>query len=173
MYPRLRFLMVGVVLAVLSWSTVAKELPSIKPERVGVSSERLAKLTSLMQARVDDGTMVGGLGMIARNGKIVYRETYGQADREAGRAMEEDAIFRIYSMSKPITAVALMMLYEEGKFFLNDPIARYIPELANLEVALSTAGGETGIVSDGTTSRTIGEGDKSMVGKTRKNRGER
>jgi CubicO group peptidase (beta-lactamase class C family) len=119
-----------------------------------------------MNAKVEDGTMVGGMGMIARNGKIIYSQTYGQADREAGKAMTDDAIYRIYSMSKPITGVALMMLYEEGKFRLNDPIAMYIPEMANLQVALSTAG--TGIVSDGTTSTTIGAGDKSLIGQTRK-----
>jgi CubicO group peptidase (beta-lactamase class C family) len=158
------------VLLLLAGTVAAKELPDIKPERVGVSAERLERLTELMNARVADGTMVGGLGMIARNGKIVYSETYGQADREAGRAMTEDAIFRIYSMTKPITAVALMMLYEEGKFFLNDPVARYIPELANLEVALSTADGATGIISDGTTSRTVGEGDLAKTGQTRKPR---
>ena len=144
----------------------AKEMNSTKPERQGFSSERLEKLTQLMNAKVEDGTMVGGMGMIARNGKIIYSQTYGQADREAGKAMTDDAIYRIYSMSKPITGVALMMLYEEGKFRLNDPIAMYIPEMANLQVALSTAG--TGIVSDGTTSTTIGAGDKSLIGQTRK-----
>ena len=144
----------------------AKEMSSTKPERQGFSSERLEKLTQLMNAKVEDGTMVGGMGMIARNGKIIYSQTYGQADREAGKAMTDDAIYRIYSMTKPITGVALMMLYEEGKFRLNDPIAMYIPEMANLQVALSTAG--TGIVSDGTTSTTIGSGDESLVGQTRK-----
>jgi CubicO group peptidase (beta-lactamase class C family) len=144
----------------------AKEMSSTKPERQGFSSERLEKLTQLMNAKVEDGTMVGGMGMIARNGKIIYSQTYGQADREAGKAMTDDAIYRIYSMSKPITGVALMMLYEEGKFRLNDPIAMYIPEMANLQVALSTAG--TGIVSDGTTSTTTGAGDKSLIGQTRK-----
>ena len=144
----------------------AKEMSSTKPERQGFSSERLEKLTQLMNAKVEDGTMVGGMGMIARNGKIIYSQTYGQADREAGKAMTDDAIYRIYSMTKPITGVALMMLYEEGKFRLNDPIAMYIPEMANLQVALSTAG--TGIVSDGTTSTAIGSGDESLVGQTRK-----
>jgi CubicO group peptidase (beta-lactamase class C family) len=110
--------------------------------------------------------MVGGMGLIARNGKIVYSQTYGQADRETERAMETDAIYRIYSMTKPITGVALMMLYEEGKFRLNDPVAMYIPELANLEVALSTAG--TGVVSDGTVSRGVGESKTELLGQTRK-----
>ncbi len=158
----------AVLVTLLSATVVAKELPTAKPEREGLSSERLDRLTEFMQGRVDDGTMVGGLGMIARNGKVVYAETYGQADREAGRDMQDDAIFRIYSMTKPITAVALMILYEEGKFFLNDPVARYIPELADVELALSTADGDTGMVSDGTASQGIGTGDKSLVGQTRK-----
>ena len=159
-----RFMMV--VCMTFSGLAVAKEIGSSSPERQGFSSDRLDAITANMEAKVADGTMVGGMGVIARNGKIIYSQTYGQADREAGRAMEEDAIFRIYSMTKPITSVALMMLYEEGKFRLNDPVARYIPELANLEVALSTAG--TGVVSDGIVSRAIGETNKDLLGKTRK-----
>ena len=151
-----------------SFSVTARELRSIKPERAGISQERLDRITDHMNQAVKDGTMVGGLGMIARNGKVVYTETYGLADREENQPMTEDAIFRIYSMSKPITGVALMILYEEGKFFLNDPVARYIPELANLEVAISTADGNTKVASDGTNSRTIDAGDASKAGKTRK-----
>lgn len=158
-----------VLLAALTAAGVqAGELPVAKPEREGFSSARLAKLTARMNERVADGTMVGGQGVIARNGRVIYSETYGLADREANRAMTEDAIYRIYSMTKPITALAIMMLYEEGHFFLNDPVARYIPELANLEVALSTADGNTGIISDGTQSRGVGEGDKDLTGQTRK-----
>jgi CubicO group peptidase (beta-lactamase class C family) len=144
----------------------AKEVERSKPEEQGFSSERLERLTQLMNSKVGEGMMVGGMGMIARNGKIIYSQTYGEADREAGKPMTEDAIFRIYSMTKPVTGVALMMLYEEGKFRLNDPIAMYIPEMANLQVALSTAG--TGIVSDGTSSRAVGESDESLVGQTRR-----
>ena len=161
-----RIIWTGLVLAsLLSGPASAREIGSSSPERQGVSSDRLEHITRFMNAKVEDGTMVGGMGVIARNGKVVYSQTYGQADREAGRAMEEDAIYRIYSMTKPVTSVALMMLYEEGKFRLNDPVARYLPELANLEVALSTAG--TGMVSDGTVSRSIGEGDAELVGQTR------
>lgn len=146
----------------------ARVLPDVKPEREGMSAERLQRLTAHMNQAVDQGVMVGGLGVIARNGRVVYRQTYGLADRESGRPMTEDAIFRIYSMTKPITSVAVMMLYEQGHFFLNDPVARYLPELADLEVAVSTAdGGNTRITSDGTTSRTEGEGDKSREGETR------
>ena len=162
----------------LAWLLVvvpvsARELPTARPERMGMSAERLERLTEHMNRAVEDGIMVGGLGLIARNGRVVYRETYGLADREAGKPMANDTIFRIYSMSKPITAVAVMMLYEEGRFFLNDPVARYLPELADLEVAVSTAdGGDTRIISDGTTSRTEGDGDAAREGQTRKPRRE-
>jgi CubicO group peptidase (beta-lactamase class C family) len=125
------------VLLACAGSVHGREIGSSSPERQGFSSDRLDRLTQFMEAKVDDGTMVGGLGVIARNGKVIYIESFGQADREAGRVMEEDAIFRIYSMTKPITGVALMMLYEEGKFRLSDPIAWYMPELANLEVAFN------------------------------------
>ncbi|MCZ6644592.1 MAG: serine hydrolase, partial [Gammaproteobacteria bacterium] len=145
-----------------------RELPAAQPSRVGMSSERLQRLTDHMNQAVEQGVMVGGLGTIARNGRVIYRETYGQSDREAATPMAMDDIFRIYSMSKPITSVAVMMLYEEGRFFLNDPVARYIPELANLVVATSTADGETVTVSDGTTSSTVGVGDESKEGQTRK-----
>lgn len=158
---------VFVILSLVS-PVSAKDFKSGKPKREGMSQERLDRITSHMNKEVTNGTMVGGLGMIARNGKIVYTESYGLSDREANKPMTEDAIFRIYSMSKPITSVALMMLYEEGRFFLNDPVARYIPELANLEVAVSTADGETKMISDGTNSRTIGAGDKDKLGLTRK-----
>ena len=145
----------------------ADEIPQTKPEREGFSSERLDNITQFMNEKVEEGVMVGGMGLIARNGRIVYSEVYGQADREAQVPMADDTIHRIYSMTKPITALALMMLYEEGRFFLNDPVALYIPELANLQVAQSTADGDTGIVSDGTLSIGVGKGDEDLVGKTR------
>ena len=156
----------GLVLLALVSILSAKEITTSKPERQGFSSDRLDNITEFMNRKVADGTMVGGMGLIARGGKVIYEQTYGMADREAERLMEEDAIYRIYSMTKPITGVALMILYEEGKFRLNDPIAMYMPEFANLEVAMSTAG--TNIISDGTTSRTVGKGDNSLVGQTRK-----
>ena len=142
-----------------------------KPEPEGFSVERLQRITEHMDGRVAGGVMVGGQGMIARNGRIVYNETYGQSDREQGLPMKEDAIYRIYSMTKPITGVALMMLYEEGRFHLNDPVALYIPELADLKVALST-NSEEGTVADGTTNTGIDSGDESpgdesLMGKTR------
>lgn len=160
--------LLATVFLFLSVHIYAGGIKETKPEREGVSQERLDRITQHINQAVTDGTMVGGLGVVARNGKIVYSETYGLSDREANKPMTEDAIFRIYSMSKPITSVALMTLYEEGKFFLNDPVAKYLPELENLEVAVSTADGQTSMVSDGTNSRTMGEGDATKVGQTRK-----
>jgi CubicO group peptidase (beta-lactamase class C family) len=90
-----------------------------------------------MQGLVDEGRLAGIATIIARHGRIADFRTYGYRDMEAGDPMAEDDIFRIYSMSKPITGVALMMLYEEGRFRLSDPVQRYIPELAELRVAAS------------------------------------
>jgi len=87
-----------------------------------------------MQRAVDDGIMVGGEALIARRGEIAYRQTFGMSDREAGVPATPDTLYRIYSMTKPVTAVAMMMLYEEGRFQLNDPLAQYLPEFADLEV---------------------------------------
>ncbi|MGD8831009.1 MAG: serine hydrolase domain-containing protein [Pseudomonadales bacterium] len=166
--PRIFALSVAALLLMLAGNGLARELTPVRPERVGLDADRLDRIAENMNAAVADGTMVGGVGMIARYGRLAYVESWGERDREAGDPMTQDDIFRIYSMSKPITGVALMILYEEGKFFLNDPVAKYIPELANLKVALSTAdGGQTRIVSDGTRSRTIGEGDGDLTGQTR------
>ena len=159
--------LLGGVLVLSALAVGAKEIPEVRPDREGFSAERLQRITDFMEARVADETMVGGMGLIARNGRIVYSQSYGMADREVGREMTDDAIHRIYSMTKPITGVALMMLYEEAKFFLNDPIAMYLPEFANLKVARSTADGNVGIVSDGTQSMTIGEGEKNLEGELR------
>ena len=159
-------LFIAMICLLVSLQLSAKEIPSSRPERQGFSSERLNKITEHMNAKVEDGTMVGGMGLIARNGKIIYQKAYGFADRENGRVMECDTVYRIFSMTKPITAVALMILYEEGKYHLNDPISWYMPEMANLEVALSTAG--TSTLSDGMTGQTIGSGDEKSIGLTRK-----
>ncbi len=155
------------VLLVSAPPALAKDLKSAKPSREGLSEERLARIDAHMQAEVQKGVMVGGQGMIARGGRIVYSRTWGMSDREAGVPMTDDTIFRIYSMTKPVTGVALMMLYEEGKFFLNDPVAMYIPELADLQVAVSTADSDAGVVSDGTASVGTGTGEERLRGETR------
>ncbi len=112
-----------------------RDLARVAPEEVGMSSERLERLNEAMQGLVDDGLLSGITTMISRQGKIAHFGTFGHRDIEAGSEMSEDVIFRIYSMTKPITGVALMMLYEEGKFRLSDPVHRYIPEFEGLVVA--------------------------------------
>ena len=106
------------------------------PERVGVDSERLRRLSDLMRRHVDAGEVAGAVTMAARHGKIFHAEAVGYRDIQARDPMETTDIFRIYSMTKPITGVAMMILYEEGKFRLSDPVAKYIPEFAGLEVAV-------------------------------------
>jgi CubicO group peptidase (beta-lactamase class C family) len=110
-------------------------LPPASFEDVGMSGERIGRLAGAMAQLVDDRRLAGVTTAIARHGKLAYLGTFGRRDIEAAAPMTPDAIFRIYSMSKPITGVALMILYEEGKFRLSDPVAKYIPEFANLQVA--------------------------------------
>src|SRR5215211_9439600 len=104
------------------------------PEEVGLSPARLGNVTRLVQGYVDSGKIPGAISMVARRGKLVHFETYGRSDAESGRPMSADTIFRIYSMTKPIASVALMTLYEEGKFQLDDPAAKFIPEFKDLKV---------------------------------------
>ena len=158
-------LVIGLALPFAVQWAAAAALPTVAPEEVGLSAKRLERLTAYMNQAVADGTMVGGSGLIARDGKIAYHEVYGLADREARRPMTRDAIFRIYSMSKPITSVAVMMLHEEGHFMLNEPVARHLPALADLRVATATADGTTpASASDGTvTTSAEGEGEDNAA----------
>jgi len=110
-----------------------------RPEDVGFSTERLARLTRITQEHVEAGRLPGAVILIARQGKIAYFESFGYRDRDRGLAMSPDALFRIYSMTKPITSVAAMMLQEEGHFQIYDPVSRYLPELAKREVGAERA----------------------------------
>ncbi len=109
-------------------------LPAGKPESAGMSAERLARLPEGMKSLVEQGRLAGVVTMVARHGKVVEFEAAGKRNIAADLPMQKDSIFRIYSMSKPITGVAMMMLFEEGRWQLNDPVAKYIPEFANLKV---------------------------------------
>jgi CubicO group peptidase (beta-lactamase class C family) len=106
-----------------------------KPETVGMSAERLGRIGPAMQRYIDSGLVPGTVTLVARKGKVVHLEARGARDAESGATMSTDVIFRIASMTKPITSVALMMLYEEGKFRLNDPISKWMPEYAEPKVA--------------------------------------
>ena len=115
-------------------AATANELPQADAASLGLSSAKLEALEKYFQTYVDTGRVSGLTTLVSRKGQIAHFEAYGMADIAAGEAMEKDAIFRIYSMTKPITGVALMMLYEEGKFALDDPVSNYIPSFRNPEV---------------------------------------
>src|SRR5215475_3902843 len=110
------------------------------PEDVGLSSAGMARLTHHIQAYVDAGKLPGAISLVQRRGKVVHFQTYGLRDVEAGTPVEPETIFRIYSMTKPIVSVALMTLYEEGRFQLDDPVARYIPQFRGLKVLAGGTG---------------------------------
>ena len=110
------------------------DLTTTKPERVGMSTDRLTRIGTLMQAYVDQEAIAGSVTLIARKGKIVHFEPTGVLNLDTGEPMQKDSLFRIYSMTKPITSVAAMLLFEQGKFQLDDPIAQYLPEFSNVKV---------------------------------------
>jgi len=114
----------------------AQSLPSAKPEQVGLSSERLNKITATLKADADKGVIPGAVLLVARHGKVALFEAVGVRNPETKAPMTKDSIFRIYSMSKPITSVAAMMLFEEGRFSLAEPVSKYIPQLGGLKVGV-------------------------------------
>src|SRR6476469_7507361 len=116
---------------------MAFDLPRAdKPEDVGLSSTRLKRLADTLRTDIDKALVPGAVLLIARRGKIACLEALGYRDRETGAAMAIDTIFRVASMTKPLTSVAAMMLAEEGKLLIADPVANYIPHFADLEVAV-------------------------------------
>ena len=116
----------------------AQALARVSPEEAGMDSERLGRVTQAMQAFVDDGKLSGAVTIASRDNKLVHFESVGYRDIEAQAPMTPDTLFRIYSMTKPVTGVALMILYEEGKFKLSDPVEKYLPEMKDLQVYAGT-----------------------------------
>jgi CubicO group peptidase (beta-lactamase class C family) len=112
----------------------AAELPTARPADVGLSAERLARLDAAMQAEVDAGRKAGIVTLIARRGRVAHLKAFGMAERESNAGMRTDSLFRLYSMTKPVASVALLMLYEEGKFQLSDPLEKYIPAFKDIQV---------------------------------------
>ena len=133
-----------VLLGVLVLNVVvfAQDLPAGKPESVGLSSERLERIASVVQRNIDDKRIAGAVTLVVRRGHVAWFKAQGMSDREARRPMPPDAMFRICSMTKPITSVAVMMLYEEGKLLLDDPVSKYLPEFKNPKVLVKPASGE-------------------------------
>src|SRR5688572_4434813 len=141
------------------------------PEDVGLSAERLERLTRVTQGHVDSGLLPGAVMVIARNGKIAYFKSLGFRDGATRAPMGEDSMFRLYSMTKPIASVAVMMLQEEGRLQVTDPVSRYLPELATLKVGVEKADGGFEIV-DATRQITIQDLLRHTSGFTYGNRGE-
>ncbi|MBI3849167.1 MAG: beta-lactamase family protein [Verrucomicrobia bacterium] len=112
----------------------ARELPSVAPESVGISSAKLEKVDKVIEDLIQQKKLAGTTVMIARHGKVVYSKTFGKMDLEADKPMRPDAIFRIYSMSKALTTAAALILYDEGKIKLNDPVSKYVPDFKSLKV---------------------------------------
>jgi CubicO group peptidase (beta-lactamase class C family) len=125
----------SLLLACVVGSVAAADLGNARPESVGMSSQRLNRLTTEMKALVDRGEVPGVVTMVARKGKVVHLAAAGKRELEGGTPMQKDSLFRIYSMTKPITGVAMMILFEQGKWQLNDPVSKHIPEFADLKVA--------------------------------------
>ena len=124
------------VLLVICWATslLAQELPISSPDQVGMSSKKLAQIGPAMQQFVDKHKLPGVITVVARHGKILHLQAVGMMDIEADKPMQTDAILRFYSMSKPVTTVAAMILYDEGRFELDDPVSKYINEFEGLRV---------------------------------------
>jgi CubicO group peptidase (beta-lactamase class C family) len=119
------------------------EAPLAKPETVDVSQDRLSRIRTVLQKEIDADRLPGAVVMIARRGQLIYSEAIGFQDKAAGKPMTKDAIFRIYSMTKPLTSVAAMMLVEEGRMQLTDPVAKFLPQFAKMDVLVTDKDGKT------------------------------
>jgi CubicO group peptidase (beta-lactamase class C family) len=132
---RIAFLVALLCLSTTAF-TEAQSLPGAKPEQVGLSTDRLNKITATLRGDVEKGAIPGAILVVGRHGKVALFEAVGARDPATKAPMTKDAIFRIYSMSKPITSVAAMMLFEDGKFSLAEPASKYIPQLGGLKVGM-------------------------------------
>jgi CubicO group peptidase (beta-lactamase class C family) len=121
----------------------ADPLPRAKPEDVGLSSERLARIGATLKADIEAGRIPGAVIAIARHGRLVMLDAYGWSDKAAGIAMTTDTIFNVASMTKPMTTVGALMLYEQGRILIDDPLAKYFPKFANMRVAVRDNGEPT------------------------------
>jgi CubicO group peptidase (beta-lactamase class C family) len=127
-------LLVAVLLLLPVFPAQARDVPGAEPEALGLSAERLARVDRVLQGYVNENKLAGAVVLVGRNGKIGWLRAFGNADIENRRPMQTDSLFRIYSMTKPVTSVALLMLYEEGHFQLSDPVEMHIPAFRDLKV---------------------------------------
>src|SRR5262245_16532186 len=127
---------IGILLSVILISTSAAETPRARPDDVVISSQRLQRIHDLMQRHIDAKDFSGVVTLVARNGRIAHLEAQGLMDVETNKPMTTDAMFRIMSMTKPVVGVAVLMLVDEGKVRLNDPVSKFIPEFKDLKVGV-------------------------------------
>lgn len=128
--------LLGASACFLSAAAMAQALPTATPESVGMSSQRLEKITSTFKKEIADGKLPGAVVMIARKGKLVYSQVFGKLNNAYGGDLKADSIFRIYSMTKPMVSTALMMLVEDGQVQLTDPVSKYLPSFKNPMVSV-------------------------------------
>ena len=131
-------LLVSSIALLTAGGAYSQALPVAEPESVGMSGERLRKITALLQQEVSEKKLPGAVVMVARKGKLVYSNNIGSLNNSTGNAMQADSIFRIYSMTKPMVSTALMMLVEDGKVQLTDPVSKYLPSFKNPMVSVPT-----------------------------------
>ena len=122
-------------------SGYAQTLARARPEEVGLSAERLKRLSDALHGYVREGRLPGGVALVARRGKVAYVEAFGQRDKEAGAPMREDSVFRIASQTKALVSVGVMMLQEEGRLLISDPVGKHLPEFRETTVAVPKQGG--------------------------------
>ncbi len=132
------------VLMLLALPVAAGSLPTARPEEVGLSSERLQRIGQMLERRIKAGEMAGAVAIVARKGKVAYQTAQGVMDLESKQPVTPATMFRIASMTKPVTGIAIMMMVEEGKVRINDPVSRYIPEFRGMKVAVATGAGAGG-----------------------------
>ena len=138
--------------SLLAHSAIAQNLPTATAEQVGFSAERLAKITQVFKQEVEQGRLPGAVMIIARKNRLVYSENVGFQNKDSATAMSKDAIFRIYSMTKPMVSVAAMMLVEDGKLQLNDPVSKHLPAMKGMQVSVAKADAEFAKISYSTVS---------------------
>ncbi|MXY16192.1 MAG: beta-lactamase family protein [Acidobacteria bacterium] len=147
MLSRIRIIALAAALFLLvPQALLAQGLTAAVPESVGMSSERLERLTAALQAYVDEGRLAGAVAIVARRGKIAYLEGVGYRDKESGAPMTTDAIFRIASQTKALASVGVMLLQEEGRLLITDPVGKYLPEFMETTVAEPDGSGGYNVV---------------------------
>ncbi len=128
-----------VLMVCIAWGSNAADLPSGSPQAQGFSAARLTRIKPVIQAEIDANRMPGAVLLIARKGVVVYADTTGYQNKITNKPLQRDAIFRAYSMTKPLVSVLTMMLVEEGKLQLADPVSKFLPALSNMKVLVNPA----------------------------------